>query len=166
MKVVLLLVFALLCSSGQVEADVDLVKEGRLLKALFEGNLFDDECVCTKNSCSCCKYIMWISSKREKVCGDLAYTSQTKQFLLNLSADNTTIMSSPVTVQNPKACKDLSAYIRVCLEVAEIKIESTDISGCLKLTLFMLQKINFRLGCFRMPYFAEKKLLFWGNNWN
>ncbi|XP_061197435.1 uncharacterized protein LOC133205613 [Saccostrea echinata] len=168
MIVVVLLAFAFLCSAGQIKAEgqVDLVKEGRLLGALLEGNFVGDGCTCSKNSCSCCKAVTW-QSITKTICGDITYTSQSKQFSIALSADKTPLMNLQVTVDNPKACKDVTVQghtVNVCAEIANIKTESADISGCLNLAVTMMQTYNVDLGCFKMPYSMNGKLLFWGNN--
>ncbi|XP_062606155.1 uncharacterized protein LOC134267960 [Saccostrea cucullata] len=165
MKVIVLLALAFLCYAGQIKAvgQVDFVKEGRLLKDLLEGNFVGDGCTCTQNSCSCCKAVTWQST----VCGDIKFTSQSKEFSIDLSADKAPLMNLQVTVENPKACKDVTVQghsIKVCAEIANIKSEPSEISGCLNLAVTMMQTVNVDLGCFKMPYSMDRKLLFWGNN--
>ncbi|XP_061163420.1 uncharacterized protein LOC133172528 [Saccostrea echinata] len=78
-------------------------------------------------------------------------------------ADKVVKLKMELSADNPVACKNVSSQGRkgvICMEIVNLKIESSEISGCLNVLISEMEGFKLKLGCFKMPYSGGKKFRF------
>ncbi|XP_048751684.2 uncharacterized protein LOC125663441 [Ostrea edulis] len=159
MKVLLLCLFAsILCdkSFGE-EFFVDDPLEGIVMESIFG----DDGCHCIQDKCSCCKKLSLPRLHVSKaVCIELVYINTEQSFKVQLTVDGSVIFDKKVHGKNPRpVCGKIPIIghrVNMCIELADIKMDTTGLRGCINLVATIITEHKFKIGCFKLPTATRK----------
>jgi len=125
-----------------------------------------DECECLKDDCGCCAVIQSnLLHLNDTACLNITYIPATISLSLLLSVDGKVWINETVSALDPDVCVPIPIIdyvVDVCLQFYNVQINDTDVSGCVKLELEVLD-INVGgvdLGCFHFPVLTNKELIF------
>ncbi|XP_062606153.1 uncharacterized protein LOC134267958 [Saccostrea cucullata] len=120
------------------------------------GDLGDDGCHCEMNECNCCKTLtLPMVHISKEACIGLAFNNAEQAFHVKFTLDGSNIFDRKVQGKDPKPlCVNipvLKHLVNVCIELADIKMDTTGLQGCVNLVASAFVEKKFRIGCFKMP---------------
>ncbi|XP_061196586.1 uncharacterized protein LOC133204860 [Saccostrea echinata] len=116
----------------------------------------DDGCHCELNECSCCKTLsLPVVQISKEVCIRLEFKNAENAFYVKFTLDGSEIFDRKVQGKNPRPlCVNiplLKHLVNVCIELADIKMDTTGLQGCVNLVASAIVEKKFQIGCFKMP---------------
>ncbi|XP_061196587.1 uncharacterized protein LOC133204861 [Saccostrea echinata] len=152
----LILLFLAVAMMYEKTSGVEFFMDDPLEGGFVEDIFGDDGCHCQEDKCNCCKTLSLPRIQFSKTaCISLEFNNTEQAFHVKFMLDQKEIFDKQVQGKHPRPlCVSvplMKHLVSICIELSDIKMDSTGLKGCVNLVATAIQEHKFQIGCFKMP---------------